>query len=843
MMDIAGEMVIGSRGSDTETPFLNDIDVGRDNLLGGSTAADAIVSLDSRTLNQDWGNDADDTLSTSPPSSASASILSMPDPLSSSNTTSQYDTIRGADYPGIIDSESGVSSPALNARNPPGNKPLVRSQERQHAPLPREHEPRTNLDHFDHDHDHDHGYGSDSEVESESSFPSVTSSFFFSSPASVASHGPGDDSNEEDGGDSESSRGISRGLRATQELIIPSLILPEALVNRPYSPLETPHASQLQSVEPPSQHPLDLNAIRLLVVTPSDLRRVGAVGVDITLVSERVKTELEEMSRNAFERGGSAELCLVIPRGHDVDSVLTTVINSFSQNELFTAVVVVSEIGDVPNEMTEALSSIMPIINLNIGSSSPQPSSSATFAVSSVQGLHNLLIQRQVSQQLRTEAVEKYTTWASHRRDGEGTTQLKAIQSIVDRRAARPRREHGRPGSGSDPAPLARSKADPVTMSSNRLQSNQSHEFSGRAVIDSEGSWREFKTQWKTSLEDMYSSRQENLSREVTLKLRHVAADDSAVVETTSEEENQLRTARLPYTAPSTAGALKIRRLSRPKKVQRSSSSSPIPATSPSLPATSSTLSTMPSFVSLSESLFVSTDELPDTPLLPPVPLTVGFPFPSFSRTSPLYTLSDHSSRSRSSTRDRAHGSGKRNGASGGRGSRSPLRIPYPYDSPSPTTPFILDLHASRFDPLHLPSFIALSFSLLAPLRAHMWSAVRRVATRRFRALESRTSEEESSRSGMFYMNSISGEQQEEKGGRRDDDSKLENSFDSINSFGVRGSFAAGDSDQNDDDEPPSSPSSSSAYLSRLGRIIWPTGVMLVGGFLLGFVVGHLNGL
>lgn len=176
-----------------------------------------------------------DELDNDAPSSASASILSMPDPLSSSSTQ--------------------VVPPQL--------------------PPP-------------HDSDHsDHEFESDSD--SESSFPSVTSSFFFSSPASVASEGT--------------------GSGAARELIIPPLVLPEALANPSlYFPLDTPHASRYSA-----------NILRLLVVGP-----------------ERVKQELDDTV-------SAEQLLSVVPMRRDLESVITTILSSFAENRMFAAVVLVSD--------------------------------------------------------------------------------------------------------------------------------------------------------------------------------------------------------------------------------------------------------------------------------------------------------------------------------------------------------------------------------------------------------------------------------------------------------------------------------------------------------------------
>ncbi|KIK52910.1 hypothetical protein GYMLUDRAFT_49738 [Collybiopsis luxurians FD-317 M1] len=899
-MDISSS---GSDNSDTATPFLNDADIAREELIDqpeGSTDIDSTVSLASETQfeskvaeevlpHEEWNSDA----YVSPPSSASASILSMPDPLSSSNTTSvQYDTIHVSDYANILESGSGVSSPSLNSQNDdnvvaPQNPPAVVPEQQQRSneapPPPPVHEHRHDPDHSD----HDHGSGSDSEVESESSFPSVTSSFFFSSPASVASHGPGDESQEEDGGESESSRGLTRGLRATRELIIPSLILPEAIVINPsYYPLETPHASKIVESRSQEVHsrPSELNAIRLLIVAPSDAQRVGD---NEPLLSTRIKRELDEISRsNTLEGGSMVEICSVIPIGHDLESVLAAVTDSFSQNELFTAAVIVTEIGEALNETAEVSSSLVPVVHLNFGSLSPsdslcsQPLPSAAFIVTNVQELHALLIQGpEISQQLRTEAVEKFMKWSSHRRDGEGSTQLKAIQSIVDRRTARSsRRGHGRLGPGIDShTSLGHVKDDTIIGSSGPMRHNQQRVdeplSSSKATFDSEGSWRQFKAQWEESWEDVYSSSHGNLqgneghdplSKEVAVKLRQFGATAAPPPTDTSEEEDLLRTTRIPHAGPSTlasgAGTLKARKQGRLKKASlprrsSSSSSSPLPATSPSLPATSSLPSTMPSSLSLSESLFVSADELPETPFLPPVPLVVAFPFPSSSNASSPYPPSSSRDASRSRTRTRPHSRGlNQAGGGGGKGSsRSPYRNlydRYSYSSPSAsstTMPFILDLHAGRFDPLHLPSFIALSFSLLAPLRAHIWSAARTLVARPFQGVR----RIERGRMSPNRDMEEDREREERRAQVDEEDDKLANSFDSVVSGGVCVTSGDGgslvlsdhDGDVSLDQLDPGSEPSSSAYVLRLRKAVWPTGVMLVGGFLLGFAVGYFSGI
>ncbi|KAE9405010.1 hypothetical protein BT96DRAFT_387372 [Gymnopus androsaceus JB14] len=350
------------------------------------------------------------------------------------------------------------------------------------------------------------------------------------------------------------------------------------------------------------------------------------------------------------------------------------------------------------------------------------------------------------------------------------------IPSIVDRRA-RSRRVHGH---ADDINMLGHVKEETVILGSGNDQSR----------ADSEGSWRQFKAQWEASWEDAYSGQgQEHLSRKVALKDRR---ERSSTPRDTSDDD-LLRTARIISAGPAFAvgaSTLKVRKQPRSRKPafnreSSSSSSSPRPATSPSLPASSSLPSTMPSSLSLSESFFISADEVPETPSLPLVPLVMAFPFPS-STVSLLPPPSRDPSRARS------------------RGATPGSVSPYPSET---STPFIFDLHAGRFDPLHLPSFIALSFSILRPLRAHMWSATHRLLTAPFRVASTAGDDEKDVRKVDEQM----------------EDHKLAFSFDSIDT----------------EEYNPEPSSSSSAY--RFRRALWPTGVMLVGGFLLGFAVGYLR--
>ncbi|GAW03562.1 hypothetical protein LENED_005295 [Lentinula edodes] len=408
--------------SDHTAPHLiNNIDseekehIDQPGILNNSDCADpANLTLESKnvelprfpSVRGESSPDAEDKPSVSPPSSASASILSMPDPLSSSDTTSvQYDTIHISDYTRLLEYESSVSSPSVTGHGIGINARLPESAYRDLS---------------------DHDFESESEPESESSFPSVTSSFFFSSPASVASHGPGEDSHEDSNEDRE-----SRSLRATQELVIPSLMLPEALnlpsVVHDY-PLETPHPPK-PSI-PHSQAPSASDVLRLLVVAPSDLRRPSIMEGDQT---------------NALHlhaaRGYQPELHSVVA-DQDMETVLATVIDAFVKNELFTAVVLTSEIShdvivQIKHEIaqfSEALSPLVPVIYLLRANASAFPdkelSSSqstarrlsfslqnspliptAALSVSSVQELHELLIRPDVLQRLQAEAAEKSTRW------------------------------------------------------------------------------------------------------------------------------------------------------------------------------------------------------------------------------------------------------------------------------------------------------------------------------------------------------------------------------------------------------------------------------------------------
>ncbi|KAJ3718227.1 hypothetical protein C8R42DRAFT_644084 [Lentinula raphanica] len=91
--------------------------------LDNSDYTDPIHSLTTQeaahsgTVQVDSRVDVEEMESISPPSSASASILRIPDPLSSSNTTSvQYDTIHITDYASMFEYESGVSSPSVLSR-------------------------------------------------------------------------------------------------------------------------------------------------------------------------------------------------------------------------------------------------------------------------------------------------------------------------------------------------------------------------------------------------------------------------------------------------------------------------------------------------------------------------------------------------------------------------------------------------------------------------------------------------------------------------------------------------------------------------------------------------------
>ncbi|KAJ3758481.1 hypothetical protein EV360DRAFT_83015 [Lentinula raphanica] len=219
----------------------------------------------------------------------------------------------------------------------------------------------------------------------------------------------------------------------------------------------------------------------------------------------------------------------------------------------------------------------------------------------------------------------------------------------------------------------------------------------------SEGSWKQFKAEWEARWEDAYSSqRQNHCSREVG------SHPDS--------EEGLLRTVRIRTADPlshvrsSTRRARKQSRLKRSSLARpySSSSSSPVPATSPSLPPSSAFPSTMPSSSSLSDLSFLTADEIPDTPSRPPIPLVVAFPFPST-------TVSLYPPPSRNSSRARSRGVTP--------GSICPYRASEKCSS-SHATPFLLDLNTGRFEALRFPdSLLVLSFSILAPLRAHMRSA------------------------------------------------------------------------------------------------------------------------
>ncbi|KAJ4473102.1 hypothetical protein J3R30DRAFT_763873 [Lentinula aciculospora] len=732
--------------------------------------------------------DPEEPESISPPSSASASILSMPDPLSSSNTSVLYDTIHISDYASILEYGSGVSSPSVAA---PGIDAAVDSpeyarrlvNEHYHTSAP---SLQPELDHSDHE------FGSESEPDSESSFPSVTSSFFFSSPASVASHGPYDDSHGEFNEDGE-----SRGLRATQELVIPSLTLPEALDLPNHFPLETPHPPKLHT-DPFQAHnvPSTSNPFRLLVVAPSDSRRTSKAGGDRSAsLSERVMKDLEDEISQA---NALHHLRSFAPPDQDMEAVLETIIDSFFDNELFAAVVLASEI---PNDavssikqeiaqFSEALSPLVPVIYLlsahtittpdkesTSQSTATRLSSSlqnspliptASLSVSSVQELHKLLTRPDVYQRLHTEAVEKFMKWMTRKQKVEENTRLDDAPISIPNRHARTRRGYG--DNNIAPRPII----EDVVVSSS---------------INSEGSWRQFKAQWEASWENAYSlQRQEYPSRE----------DDSQP----DSEEELLRIARirLADTSSVPSGTLKGRRQSRIRKSylarpQSSSSSSPLPATSPSLPPSSALPSTMPSSLSLPDSLFMSADEIPDMSPLPPIPLVVTFPFPS-STISLLHPSSRNPSRARS------------------RGTASRSRSPY-YASEKFTTdstPFLLDLHAGRFDPLQVPSFLALSLSILAPLRAHMWSATRRIFS-----VPSRVA---------GYL-SIPGEFRDGLKEDQSADDKLVDSIDFVETV--------------NDDKSNTNSSPSSSFQFRRG--LWPTGVMLVSGFLLGFAVGYMRGL
>ncbi|KAJ3856255.1 hypothetical protein EV368DRAFT_78853 [Lentinula lateritia] len=729
------------------------------------------------TVRGELSPDAEEQTFVSPTSSASASILSMPDPLSSSDTTSvQYDTIHISDYTRLLEYESGVSSPSVASHgigmDAVSVPPKLRDERSNTSPPQR-------MPEFAYRDLSDHDFGSESEPESESSFPSVTSSFFFSSPASVASHGPGDNSHED-----------SNEERATQELVIPSLMLPEAL-NLPTAvqdhPLETPHPPK-PSI-PHSQAPSASNDLRLLVVAPSDLRRPSVVeGDQVPYLSQRVQKDLDDVvsQTNALHsqagRGYRPELHSVVA-DQDMETVLATVIDAFVKNELFTAVVLTSEISHdaiVPikheiAQFSEALSPLVPVIYLlranatafpDKESSSSQSTArrlssslqnsplipTAALSVSSVQELHELLIRPDVSQRLQAEAAEKSMRWFVRKKTFTESTQLDDT-SIANRRA-RTRRGH------EGNAPTSGQNQDNRSISATRHDDNFG------------GGWRQFKAQWEASWEDAYS-----------LQPREIGSQQDS-------DDELLRTARIRSSDPPSSSAprlstLKARKQSRLKKssfappYSSSSSSSPVPATSPSLPPSSALPSTMPSSLSLSESLFISADEIPDTPPLPPIPLVMEFPFPSS-------TISLRPPSTRNSSRARSRG--------------PPHHASEKY-TPHPT-PFLLDLDTGRFNPLHLPSFLALSLSVLAPLRGHIRAATRRIfsSPSKVASNSSRFEDEDQSADGKL-LGSI-------------------NSVETVN------------------DEVPSF---SSSHQFRKG--LWPTGIMLVGGFLLGFAVGYLRGL
>ncbi|KIK52894.1 hypothetical protein GYMLUDRAFT_49725 [Collybiopsis luxurians FD-317 M1] len=103
--------------------------------------------------------------------------------------------------------------------------------------------------------------------------------------------------------------------------------------------------------------------------------------------------------------------------------------------------------------------------------------------------------------------------------------------------------------------------------------------------------------------------------------------------------------------------------------------------------------------------------------------------------------------------------------------------------------PFILDLHAGRLDPLHLPSFIALSFSFLASLRAHVWSALRTSVGSPFQGVRR-------IEGGRMSLSRDLGEERKEKGAQVDEeDDKLANSLDSVVSGGDGDSLVLTDHD------------------------------------------------
>lgn len=318
------------------TPFLSDLDIDIQNKAEpeGSSNINPEASFDAGEYKDDeWSSSIETDRYASTPSSASASILSMPDPLSSSDTTSvQYDTTHPSDYVRALESTSevpfrSVGGHAISEMDGVGIPEL----DTQLVPH-RHHRQKHDSDHSDHE------YGSESEAGSESSFPSVTSSFFFSSPASVASHGPGNDSHEELDGGSESSR--AQGLRVTQELIIPSLILPESLflpnTASIYDTLNTPHASKYSNARSQGGGLPSVEAVCLLIVASSKLDITN----NVRSLSETVEKELD----NANSLSREVKLRSVVSPGQDVESVLTIVIDSFNENDLFTAVVLVSDI-------------------------------------------------------------------------------------------------------------------------------------------------------------------------------------------------------------------------------------------------------------------------------------------------------------------------------------------------------------------------------------------------------------------------------------------------------------------------------------------------------------------
>ncbi|KAJ3981668.1 hypothetical protein F5890DRAFT_506224 [Lentinula detonsa] len=726
---------------------------------------------------------AEEAESISLPSSVSASILSMPDPLSSSSRTSvQYDTIHISDYASIIGYENNVSSPLVdfNATSATMNPPSEFGR-RLDDFAPRQQPELAYLDHSDHD------VGSESEPESESSFPSVTSSFFFSSPASVASHVPGDDSHEDSNEDGESG-----SFRATRELVIPSLMLPTALDLPHDYPLETPHPKpSIQRLQTASAS----NFLRLLVVAPSDSRRPSE-GEDgpISSLSERVKNDLDDVASQTigFQPQAVRLESLALP-DQDMEGVLAAIVDSFVKNELFTAVVLTSEmssdaVSSIKHEIaqfSEALSPLIPVIYLlytraiNSSSTSKESSSShfaarrlstslqnspliptAAFSVSSLEELYLLSQRPDVIQRLRTEAVDKFMKWTARRQKVQENTRLDDAPISIAGRRARNRRAHG----------------EDIT-SSGHIQGDTSASASWNDRSRSEGGWRQFKAEWEASWEDAYSmQRQSHFSLEIGSQ--------------SYSEEELLRTARIRSAEPPSSvrpGTMKARRQSRHQRTSfarpYSSSSSPLPATSPSLPPSSALPSTMPSSVSLPDSLFISADEIPNTPPIPPISLLMAFPFPS--STVSLLPSSRNSSRARS------------RGATSG--SISPYYASEKFASHS--TPFLHDL---RF-----PSFLALSLSILAPLRAHAWSATRRIFTIPF----------EVTRNLSIF--------DEYEDGDQSGDDKLVGSIDSIEAI----------------DNGSGTIESSSTSFYQFQQRLWPTGVVLVGGFLLGFAVGYLRAL